>query len=174
LNDPDPRIEPLEEHDRAAFSCGEESLDRYIREQAGQDRRGNFASVFVLCYPDSPAILGYYTLSTFSVLMTEVPEALRKGLRRYDEVPAILIGRLAVDEKYKGKRYGETLLFNALRRSLTHSAQIAAAAVVVDALNVSAQAFYEKYGFQSLLERERRLFLSMKTIQKLLGHLPEA
>jgi GNAT superfamily N-acetyltransferase len=165
-------IEPLGNHNRAAFSCGKEPLDRYIRQQAGQDIRARVAAVFVLCRPDEPTIIGYYTLSSFAVQLRDVPESERKRLPRYPEVPAVLIGRLAVDERYAGQGWGKVLLIDALQRSLDQSDQIAAAAVVVDAIDESAQAFYEKFGFQLLLdpdsEHERRLFLPMKTIELLL------
>jgi GNAT superfamily N-acetyltransferase len=168
----DPIIEPLGRHNRAAFSCGSEPLDRYIRQHASQDVRTRVAAVFALCRRDDSAIVGYYTLSAFAVHLRDVPEAERKRLPRYPEVPAVLIGRLAVDERYAGHGWGKVLLIDALQRSLDQSEQVAAAAVVVDALDASAQEFYEKFGFQFLLdpegEHERRLFLPMKTIERLL------
>jgi len=168
----DPIVEPLGKHNRAAFSCGKEPLDRYIRQQAGQDIRARVAAVFVLCSPDESTIIGYYTLSSFAVQLRDVPEAERKRLPRYPEVPAVLVGRLAVDERYAGQGWGKVLLIDALQRSLDQSEQIAAAAVVVDAIDESALAFYEKFGFRLLLdpdnEHERRLFLPMKTIEQLL------
>jgi GNAT superfamily N-acetyltransferase len=151
----DPIIEPLGKHDRAAFSCGKEPLDRCIRQQAGQDLRSRVAAVFVLCDLGSPSIIGYYTLSAFTVLLRDLPEAQRKRLPRYPEVPTVLLGRLAVDERYAGQGWGKVLLLDALRRRLVESEQIAAAAVVVDAIDDSAQAFYEKYGFQPLLDPEK-------------------
>ncbi len=170
----DPIIEPLgKSHDRAALSCGTEQLDRYIRQQAAQDERNHVAAVFVLASPGSTSIIGYYTLSAFTVLLRDIPENQRKHLPRYPQVRAVLLERLAVDARNTGQGWGKVLLIDALRRSLAHSQQIAAmAVVVVDAIDESAQRFYAKFGFVPLLdpddEHERRLFLEMKTIEQLL------
>jgi predicted GNAT family N-acyltransferase len=78
-----------------------------------------------------------------------------------------VIGRLAVDRHFAGQGFGKVLLVDALRRSLEQSRQIAARAVVVDAKDDAARAFYDHYGFRSLLEHQSRLFLPMKTIEQL-------
>ena len=167
----DPIVEPLGEHDRAAFSCGAEQLDRYIRQQASQDVRSRVAAVFVLCDRGSPSIIGYYTLSAFAVLLRDLPDEQRRRLPRYPEVPTVLLGRLAADRRYAGQGWGKTLFLDALLRSLTQSEQIAAAAVVVDAKDDSARVFYQRYGFLRLLDsegqHENRLFLPMKTVEQL-------
>jgi GNAT superfamily N-acetyltransferase len=153
------RIEPLGAHDRAAFSCGNEAVDRYLRQQADQDVRGHVAAVFVLCAPGSPAIVGYYTLAAFRVLVCGEPQDRRRRA-------AVLLSRLAVDERHVGHGWGETLLLDALARSLQHSDQLSAPAVVADAQEDSARTFYERYGFQPLLEHGNRLYLPMKTIER--------
>jgi GNAT superfamily N-acetyltransferase len=163
-----PIVEPLgSEHDRAAFSCGVEPLDRHLKQQASQDARARVSAPFVLRDTESPRIIGYYTLSAFAIQLTELPASVAKRLPRYPQVPAILIGRLAVDRDFAGQGWGEVLLLYALRRSLRHSHQVAALAVVVDAKNDDARAFYERYGFQRLVDHEYRLFLPMKTIEQL-------
>jgi ribosomal protein S18 acetylase RimI-like enzyme len=160
--------EPLaSEHDRAAFSCGVEPLDRYLNQQARQDARSRVAAPFVLTDRDSGRIIGYYTLSAFAVDLTELPSQLRKRLPRYPQVPVVLLGRLAVDQRFAGQGWGKALLIDALRRSLEHSRQIAAMAVVVDAKDDAARSFYERYGFQRLADHEYRLFLAMGTIEQL-------
>jgi len=164
----EPIFEPLgAEHDRAAFSCGVEALDRYLRQQAGQDARTRVAAPFVLHQVGSPQIIGYDTLSAVTIELPELPPDLTKRLPRYPQLPAVLIGRLAVDRRFAGQGWGSVLLLDALRRSLEQSSHIAAMAVVVDAKDDAARAFYERYGFQQLGDRPNRLFLPMKTIEQL-------
>jgi predicted GNAT family N-acyltransferase len=161
------RIEPLgPHHDRAAFSCGVESLDVYLQKQAGQDVKKHAAVSFVLT-PDGRQIAGYYTLSQYAVQLADVPEHIAKKLPRYPMVPATLIGRLAVSTVFRGQRLGETLLMDALHRILQHSREVASACAIVDAIDDAAIAFYRKYGFLALPGISRRLFLPIATIKEL-------
>ncbi len=162
-------IEPLgKHHDRAAFSCGKEPLDRYLKNQAGQDARRRVAASFMLVdAPGSKTVMGYYTLSAFGVDLGDLPDALAKKLPHYPVVPATLLGRLAVDQHYRGQGFGEVLLMDALHRSLDQSAEIAAAAVVVDAMDEDAWRFYRHFDFIAFPKRHDRLFLPMKTVESL-------
>ncbi len=159
-------IEPLaKRHDRTAFSCGKAPLDRYLKVQAGQDARRRVAAPFVLVEaPGGPTVMGYYTLSAFGVDLGELPEEIANKLPHYPVVPAVLLGRLAVDRRYRGRGFGEILLMNALHRSLAQSSEIAAAAVVVDAMDDDAIRFYRHFNFIALPERRDRLFLPMKAV----------
>jgi predicted GNAT family N-acyltransferase len=161
------RVEPLgKAHDRAAFSCGSEALDNYLKTQASQDVAKRFAACFVLT-PDGKTVAGFYTLSQYSVDLVKLPEEIVKKLPKYPEVPATLVGRLAISERFRGQRLGEFLLLDALFRCLQQSKQVASAAVVVDAKDEAAKRFYEHFGFLSLPETPKRLFLPMKTIERL-------
>ena len=152
-------------HDRAAFSCGEPSLDSYIKRQASQDMKRGAAAAYVLTVGDDNRVTGYYTLSANRVLLKGVTEGDQKKLARCPETPACLIGRLAVDETYKKRGLGGFLLQHALKRALEQSQGLGIALVIVDALNENAQRFYEKYGFELLASNdERRLYLPVKTI----------
>jgi GNAT superfamily N-acetyltransferase len=158
-------IEPLgKRHDRAPFVCGSAVLDRYLQQQAGQDAEKRVAAPFVLTQPPALRVIGYYTLSASVVSTHELPASLAKRLSRYPQLPVTLLGRLAVDRDAKGQGIGEFLLIDALRRSLEAAAGIAAVAVLVDAKDDAAQAFYRRYSFLPLQEPPRRLFLPMKTI----------
>lgn len=161
-------IEPLDKrrHDRAAFSCGVPALDTYLIRQAAQDMEKHAAVVYVAVI-ETPAIAGYYTLSQFSIDLVKIPETLAKRLTRYPVVPATLLGRLGVASAYQGQRLGETLLFDALRRSLRQSEHIASAGIVVDAKDERAAAFYRRYGFVPILDADNRLFLHMRTVQQM-------
>jgi predicted GNAT family N-acyltransferase len=162
-------IEALtESHDRTAFSCGINELDRYFGNQIGQDVRRKVAAPFVLIDESSGAIAGFYTLTMKSVGVTEMPVATQKKLPRYPDVPAVLLGRMGVDVNYKGRGLGEALLFDALKRAYETSRDVAAFAVVVDAKH-GAENFYLKYGFMPFSDQENRLFLPMVTIEKLVS-----
>jgi len=96
------------EHDRADFSCGNASLDRYLKEQAGQDLRRACATAFVLVPKrGDSSILGYYTLSSYGIDVGDLPADVAKKLPRYPLIPATLLGRLAVDRRYQGQGIGE-------------------------------------------------------------------
>lgn len=160
-------ITPLEsQHDRAAFSCGEPSLDGYLQRQASQDIKRDLAACYVLAERGSATILGYYTLSATSVELTDLPSALAKKSGRYSLVPAVLLGRLAVDQRFHGQGLSGLLLVDALRRTLRTG--IGVKLVVVDALNESAARYYEHYSFHRLADRPLRLYLPADTIRQLL------
>jgi predicted GNAT family N-acyltransferase len=160
-------IEPLgQKHDRAAFSCGVEPLDAYLQKQASQDAKKRAAVSFVLT-PDGKTIAGYYTLSQYAIELVDVPQEVAKKLPKYPLVSATLLGRLAVSLDFRGKGLGETLLMDALHRSLQLSRQVASSGVLVDSKDDAAHAFYKKYGFIELPKIDKRLFLPMATIENL-------
>ncbi len=154
-------------HDRRSFDCGNEQLNRYLREQARQDAEKRVAAAFVLTQPGSPKVLGFYTLSSSIIPVGELPEELMKRLPRYGQLPVTLLGRLAVDRSVSGQGVGQFLLVDALRRSLEATQQIAAMAVIVDAKDERAESFYRHFDFQPFQRTPLRLFLSMGQIAKL-------
>lgn len=158
-------IEPLgRHHDRAAFCCGNESLDRYLKHQASQDARKNVAAPFVMLEQASSIVRGYYTLSMTGILFGELPEEVTRKLPRYPVTPAILLGRLAVDESCHGCGAGGVLLADALKRSLRN--EVAWFAAVVDAIDENACAFYRHFGFIPLPDHPMKLFIMRKTIEQ--------
>lgn len=161
------RVEPLgRAHDRAAFSCGIEALDNYLKRQASQDVAKHAAVCFVLT-PDGETIAGFYTLSQYSVDLVKLPKEVAAKLPKYPEVPATLLGRLAISTEFRRRRLGEFLLLDALQRSLRQSRHVASAAVIVDAKDEAARRFYLHFEFLPLPETPNRLFLPMTTIRKL-------
>lgn len=167
MNEPRLVIEPLgPQHDRESFACGEPALDDYLRRRASQDTRRRVARVFVAAGAAPGEIAGYYTLSAASFEKDELPAGIAKRLPHYP-VPAVVIGRLAVSRSFQGRGLGETLLLDAIRRVVRASASIAAYAIVVDAKNDAARAFYERYGFRPFPSTPRRLFLPLATFEKL-------
>lgn len=161
-------IEPLGNHDRAAFSCGKQPLDDYIRKQASQDVKRNLARVFVLVSKDNPQqVLGYYTLSSRELKLDQLPDKIKKKSGRYNSVGVTLLGRMAVDVAKKGKGLGRLLLTDALKRSLQATQEVASFAVFVEAKDDESASFYRKYEFIQLPEDRLKLFLPMKTIEML-------
>lgn len=152
-------------HDKDSFDCGIGSLNRYIKQQASQDARRRIGVTHVAVLEEDPCrILGYYTLATTTIGPGLMPE---KGFPRSMSLPAVLLGRLAVDVSVKGQGLGEYLLMDALARAhRIAESEIRAVAVVVDALP-DAVKFYERYGFQQLLDDRLHLYLSMDAIKKL-------
>jgi GNAT superfamily N-acetyltransferase len=151
-------------HPRAAFTCGVEPLDRYLRQQAGQDARRRVAAPFALIEAATGTLVGYYTLAAAAVRLDELPAELVRRAPLYPSRPATLIGRLAVDERHRGRGIGERLLFDALARAVKQSAEVASYAVVVDAKDEAARRFYERYGFVGLASAGNRLLLPMATV----------
>jgi len=136
--------------DRAAFTCGEPALDDYLQRHASQDVKRGVARVFVACPVGQPQqVAGYYTLSAASVSVQTLPEAWRKKLPRYP-VPVALLGRLAVSQQTQGMGLGSILLADACKRVAAASQTLAVAAIVVDAKNEEAAAFYRHFGFLEL------------------------
>lgn len=158
-------------HDRQAFSCGNGQLDRYIKEQAGQDARRYVASTTVAVdESDLTRVCGYYTLSAFSLDAGALPSELTRKLPRYPRLPAALIGRLAVSSSEKGRGLGKTLLMDALYRTYRQSPEnLAVAFVVVDAIDADAVRFYRHFEFNAFVDRVDRLYLPMSVIARIFG-----
>jgi GNAT superfamily N-acetyltransferase len=160
------RVEALNDrHDRTAFTSGVEALDRYFRAQVGQDVRRRVAACFVLVASDDSKPIGFYTLASTALRLTDLPEQLAKRLPRYPTVPATLMGRLAVDAHHRRRGFGQLLLMDAFGRTLR--SEIAAFALVVDAKDDAAAAFYASHAFRPLTASGRRMFLPMIEIATL-------
>ena len=151
-------IEPLGKHDRAAFSCGVAALDDWFRLRAGQDEKRNVARVFV-AIDDQGRIVGFYSLSSFTLAIADLPAEHAKRLPRYDAIPAALIGRLARDENVRGQGVGELLLADAVRRVIGVARSLAVFAIVVEAADEKAAVFYRDFGFVPFPNRPLRLFM---------------
>lgn len=152
------QFDPLR-HDRDAFTCGVDSLDAYLKRQAGQDARRHLAACYILCEQGDRSIIGFYTLSVLSIEPRLLPPTLIARLPRYPLLPAALLGRLAVASLWNGQGMGERLLVDAIRRA--SNAEIAAAVLVVDAIDDHAARFYAHYGFTRFADAPLRLYLPL-------------
>jgi len=160
--------EPLNAtHKKSVFTCGKDMLDVYIHKQANQDIKRKLSACFVINEKETNLIKGYYTLSNNSIPLKFVPKQIQKKLpRSYQSIPTTLLGRLAIDNKFKGQGIGKLILIDALKRSYEISKTIGSFAVVVDPIDQGAENFYEKYGFIKLPD-SGKMFLPMKTISQL-------
>jgi GNAT superfamily N-acetyltransferase len=145
-------------HDRSTFFSASEPLDHYLHEQVTQDVRRRVAACFV-ALTDEERIAGYYTLASASVALSDLPAETTKKLPRYPAVPTVRMGRLAVDQTFKGQGLGGALLADAIDRA-TRS-EIAAYALMVNAKDGEAAAFYRHHGFISLPDSSLTLFLPL-------------
>ena len=159
------RLEALGgEHDRSVFRCGEDALDRYFQIHVTQDIRRRIANCFVAVEAVTSDVAAYYTISAASIALTDLPAEETRRLPRYPTVPAVRIGRLAVDQRFQGRGLGAALLADAATRTL--KADAAAFTLLVDAKNDQAIAFYQRFGFRILASQPRTLFLPLATAQK--------
>lgn len=151
-------------HERSTFRSGSEPLDRYLHEQVTQDIRRRVAACFV-ALTDERRIAGYYTLASASVALTDLPAGTAKKLPRYPAVPTVRMGRFAVDQIFRGQGLGGALLADAIDRATR--AEIAAYALMINAKDAEAAAFYRHHGFIALPDSAFTLFLPLATAGRL-------
>lgn len=160
------RAEFLGSQDRSGFNSGNDRINRYFHEQVGQDVKRRYAACRVLIDIESGTIAGFHTLSSVGIALTEVPTDIILRLPRYPTVPAVLIGWLGRDMAFQGRNVGPLLLFDAIAQVAT--APVGAHAILADALDDKAEAFYQRHVFIKTGSAARRLFLSMATAQALI------
>lgn len=151
---------------RVAFACGDASLDAYLQRQAGQDMKRGFATVIVARNNTEPdSIVGYYTLSTASIVLDALPDSVARKMPRYPSVPAVRLGRLAVAADCQGQHIGSLLLLDALRRACAN--ELAWAIFLVDAKNDRVATFYERFLFQRFMHSPLSLWMHRKQAEAL-------
>jgi GNAT superfamily N-acetyltransferase len=146
------------------FSCGSLELDEYLKRYAKGNHKKGLGKTFVL--KEEGIVIGFYTISMGSLAFSSVPNDKRAGLPKYP-TPIAKIGRLAVDERFKKSGGGKFLQIDALLRIHEASRLIAAFAIIVDAKDSNAKAFYKHFGFIECQDSDLTLFLPMETVQKL-------
>ena len=132
-------------HDLAEFRCGEPALDEWLRDRAAQNVELAASNTFVACPRGSTRVVGYYALAMGQVLNREAPGSVRRNMPR--NIPAVILGRLAIDGGWQGKGLGQALLRDAVERSARAAAEVAARLLVVHAISPAAEAFYLHHGF---------------------------
>ena len=156
-------------HDRAAFDCGDDDLNGYLKRYARQNHESGGGKCFVATPRDTPArVLGFYTLSPAAIEFSRTPAVVTRGLGRYD-VPVYRLGRLAVDRGVQGHGLGGRLLWRAVERCLAVAREAGGVALLIDAKSDQAAAWYESHGAVRLLDAPRSLVLPFAMAVRVLG-----
>lgn len=163
-------VEPIgSSHQVDRFDCGREQLDRWLRSYAGQGQRRDTARTFVVCRAGETSVVGYYTLVASQVDRGEATGDVRRGTSKHFPIPVCLIARLAVDRSEQGAGLGRSLLLDALRRADRASRSVAMRAIVVDALDEDAAAFYARFGFKPVSAEPLTLMVPLESVRQKLG-----
>jgi ribosomal protein S18 acetylase RimI-like enzyme len=153
-------------HERKNFCCGEPALDAYMRQQAAQDMKRGFATVIVAAEQTAPStIVGYYTLSAASILLSDLPESMLRRMPRYPDVPAVRLGRLAVSQDRQKQHIGSLLLLDSLYRAC--NTELGWAFFIVDAKNEHVASFYEKFQFSTFADTKKHLWMTRRQAEHL-------
>lgn len=156
------RILPLDGRDRSGFACASDPLTRYFHRQVTQDMRRRIAACVIAVHQETDRIAGFYTLSAADIPLADLPADLTKRLPRYPAVPAARLGRLAVDSRFTGQKLGSVLLADAVMRAA--ASEVAVFAMVVDAKDAQAAAFYRHHGFVAYGTAPDRLLAPLGTV----------
>jgi hypothetical protein len=153
-------------HERSGFNCGKEPLNRYLREVARQSADRNLGVTQVIV-PElqSPTIMGYFTLLTRTVESDALPERrLPRGA-----IGVVLLGRLAVDIRYVRQGLGERMLLRAMVETEVAARRVGIYALMLDAVDEEARAWYlaRGFGFRAVRDDPRRLYVSIAYIRQL-------
>lgn len=146
------------------FSCGTQELDQYLKMYAKNNNKKNIGKTFILL--SNQIVIGYYTLSAAQISIQDIPNNYRQKLPSYP-IPASRLCRLAVDKSHQRRHIGEHLLVDATERIRAAAMEIAVFAIVVDAKNESAKAFYLKYGFMPLENNDLSLFIPLSILEEI-------
>jgi ribosomal protein S18 acetylase RimI-like enzyme len=171
------RIEPFdpERHDRAAFACGVEAVDNFLKKTANKLARADNLRLYAMTDP-SGALIGFYALNAHAIDYAELPSRYARTRPGHGSIPAAYISMIGVDARHQGHGYGGDLLVDALTRITQAADAIGIAVVILDVLDdgdaeqvARRKLLYESYGFQPLPSRPLRLFLPLAAVRQLIG-----
>jgi GNAT superfamily N-acetyltransferase len=155
------RPRPIEPTDNTVgFDSGEPSLNRYLADRALANHVAGFARCYVCVDSETDDVLGYYTLSAVAIAHADLPGRARRNAP--DPVPAVLLGRLAVDRKAQGSGLGRLLVRDAILSTLAAADRIGVRLLIVHALHDDAAAFYAALGFARSPTDPLHLYLLLK------------
>ncbi|MBS2009691.1 MAG: GNAT family N-acetyltransferase [Cyanobacteria bacterium SZAS TMP-1] len=155
-------------HNLELFDCGKEPLNTWLKKYALQSQASGHTKTRVLV-EENTVVIGYYSYNVISVEHEDsTPERVKKGLARH-AIPVFLIARLALDSRHQGQGLGTRLLVSALKGAAAITEAVPIRAVVVDALDDEAKAFYQRFDFESFPADQLRMWLLMKDLLKTLG-----
>ena len=154
-----------EAHDSATFDSGEPVLDDWLRRRAWSNQQAAASRTYVVCPAGSQRIVGYFALSMGQILAQDVTGAMRRNMP--NPIPAVVLGRLAIDQAWQGRGLGRALLADVVRRSLRASSEVSARLIIVHAISPTAEAFYLRNGFTRLPVETPTLALDLFKMQKM-------
>lgn len=162
------RIEPLDrkQHDRAAFSCGEERVDNFLKKTASRQQDEDHTRVNVACLDADAVVIGFYALNSHSIDVSTLPPHLHKKLPSYPDISAIYLSVVGVHAEYQGKGLGKLLMGHVFARCVDVADKIGAHFLVLDALNERAAKLYRELGFVDLPGHEPRMLIRMAAVRK--------
>lgn len=153
------------EHDLSSFDSGEPVLDDWLRQRAWNNLQMAASRTYVICPPESTRVVGYFAIAMGQLLAQDATGAMRRNMPKY--IPAVTLGRLAIDLSCRGQGLGRALLKEVVRRSLVASAEVSARLLIVHAISPAAEAFYLHHGFTRLPIDSPTLALDLLKLQKL-------
>ncbi len=156
-----------EGHDGTAFDSGEPVLDEWLRRRAWNNLLTAASRTYVVCPTGSFRVVGYFALSMGQILAHEASGSMRRNMPKF--IPAVVLGRLAIDRAWQGKGLGRALLADAIQRSLRASAEVSARLVIVHAISPAAEAFYLHHGFTRLPVETPTFALDLVKLRKVAG-----
>jgi GNAT superfamily N-acetyltransferase len=151
-------------HHRKDFDCGVSALNIYLQQIANQDQTRGLARVYVLA--EQQQIIGFYSICAHSVPTNQLPDNIKFG--GYSDTPFLLLGRLAVDNRYQRKGYGDALIYHAFKKTTEVAEKIGVLGMIVDAKDAKATMYYQKFGFKPLQASKNRLVLPFSAMKSLL------
>lgn len=134
-----------EEHVLKAFDCGKDVLNDFLQKKAAKNNKNNASKTYVTCYQGTNDVAGYYSLASGAVIRSQAPKPMQRNMP--NDIPIVVLGRLAVDMPCQGQGLGEDLLADAIENCLQASEHIAIRALLVHALDANVAVFYKKHGF---------------------------
>ena len=159
--------EPLNAgHDVSPFTCGKPALDHWLQTRALSNQRKGFTAVLVV--HEAGRVVGYYGLAPTAVVATALPRAIRTG-QPPDPVPCLLLGQLAIDQGWTGQGIGSGLLKHALQRCVAAAELVGGRALLVNAIDAEAAAFWARRGFLPSRDDPLTLFRAIGEIARSLG-----
>ena len=161
----DPPVLLTEAHDASTFTSGELVLDDWLRQRAWANLQAAASRTYVLCSPGTRIVIGYASLSMGQILARETLGSMRRNMPRF--IPAVVLGRLAIDQAWQGKGIGRALLADVVSRALRASAEVSARLIIVHAISPAAETFYLHHGFARLPVETPTFALDLVRLQKL-------
>ena len=158
-------------HDKTSFDCGVERLNLYLRNRAVDYAENDISKTYVATPKAGNEVLGFCAVAANSIQRAELSHAVRRRVGKYEQVPAIIIGQMAVHKARQRGGIGGSLLTYVLRLADALSRKVGIALVILEARNEEVKRFYERYGFRELPRAPLLMFISMREIRSFLTQL---